>query len=73
MEFKKREITGNNITNREKQLIEMIAGGFKDEETSERLGIQVQTIRGMVNTILKKTDTNNRPQLVCWALQNGVI
>ena len=73
MEFKKRVTKETHITSREKQLIEMIANGYSDMETSERLGIALQTIRGKVNTILKKTETNNRPQLVFWAIQNGVI
>lgn len=72
MEVKKRT-KNKKLTDRERELITFIAGGFDDSETSERLNIKVQTIRGMVNKILNKTETNNRAQLVYWACANGVI
>lgn len=72
METKKR-IKDRRLTNRELELIKKIAGGFNDFEISEMLNIKVQTIRGMVNKILDKTDTTNRPQLVFFACQNGII
>ena len=70
MEMKQKE---PQLTDRERELITYIAGGFKDEETAERMGIQTQTIRGMVNIILKRLNLVNRPQLVCWAMQNDII
>jgi len=73
METKKRINKKMALTKRECQLIESIAGGFNDYETGERLGLGTQTIRVLVNVILKKTETNNRPQLIYWAVKNGVI
>ena len=72
METKKRT-KDKTLTARELELILKIAGGFNDFEISEKLNIKVQTIRGMVNKILEKTETTNRPQLVYWACANGVI
>ena len=73
METKKRINKKTELTNRERQLIESIAGGFNDFETSERLGLTAQSIRVQVTKILKKTETINRPHLVYWAFKNGVI
>ena len=71
MKFKER--TGI-LTDRELKIIELIAGGFKDKEISEQLGITTQYIRSnLVNGILKKTGTNNRPQLITWAFKEGLL
>ena len=72
METKQR-IKNRRLTDRELELIKKIAGGFNDFEISEMLNIKVQTIRGMVNKILNKTGTMNRPQLVFFACQNNII
>lgn len=61
------------LTGRECELIQYIAGGFKDEETAERMGIQTATVRGMVNTILKRLNLVNRPQLIFYATQNNIL
>lgn len=71
MEIKKRQ--GEQLTDRERELITYIAGGYKDEETAEILGIQPQTIRGSVNSLLRRFDLVNRPALIYWAVQNKII
>lgn len=70
MDIKERE---PQLTDRERELITYIARGFKDEETAECMGIQTQTIRGMVNVILKRLNLTNRPSLVAWCFTNGII
>lgn len=70
VKMKQRE---TQFTERERELIAYIAGGYKDEETAEKMGIQTQTIRGMVNVILKRLNLINRPQLVCFAIKNKII
>ena len=63
----------HKFTDRERELINFIAGGFKDEETAERMGIQTQTVRSMVNGILKRFNLVNRPQLMVYAAKNNII
>ena len=72
METKQRT-KNKKLTDRELELIKLIAGGFNDFEISKKLSIKAQTIRGMVNKILEKTETMNRPQLVFYACQNSII
>jgi DNA-binding CsgD family transcriptional regulator len=71
MEVKRRQ--DEQLTDRERQLISYIAGGYKDEETAEILGIQPQSIRGTVNSLLRRLKLVNRPSLVYWAVQNKII
>jgi len=70
MEIKQKEI---QLSDRERELITYIAGGYKDEETAEILGIKPQSIRGTVNLLLRRLRLVNRPSLVYWAVQNGII
>ena len=70
MEIKQKEI---QLSDRERQLITYIAGGYRDEETAEILGINASTIRGAVNSLLRRLRLVNRPSLVYWAVQNGII
>lgn len=62
-----------NLTDREKEIIVSIAGGFNDNETGEKLGIKPTSLRQMVKAILDKTQSNNRAQLIFWATQNNII
>lgn len=62
------------LTSRELQVLKMIAGGFNDEEISQVLGISATYIRtNLVNGMLKRAGVVNRPSLIFWATQNGVI
>lgn len=64
----------DKLSDREQQVLKMIAGGFKDDEISQVLGISTTYIRtNLINGMLKRSGTVNRPQLVYWAIQNGVI
>lgn len=63
----------SNITEREKEIIKLIANGFNDYEIGLFLKLSHQTIRQCVVKILSKTETCNRPQLIYWACQNKLI
>jgi DNA-binding NarL/FixJ family response regulator len=71
MEYNKRKIT---LTEKESLVLKLIAGGYKDEEISEQLGISKIYIRSnIVSNMLKKTGLTNRVSLVYWAVQNKII
>lgn len=61
------------IKQKEKDLIQLIANGWKDGEIAKQMGLSYSTIRLRVNTLLDKSGTLNRTQLVYWATKNGVI
>ena len=61
------------IKQKEKDLIQLIANGWKDDEIAQRMGLSYSTIRLRVNNLLRKSGMINRTQLVYWATKNGVI
>jgi DNA-binding NarL/FixJ family response regulator len=61
------------LSDREVQIIELVTGGLTNEKIAEQLAISKRTVDNHISNILKKTDTDNRVELVRWALQWGKV
>jgi DNA-binding CsgD family transcriptional regulator len=69
------EVSAKNpvLSDRELQVLELVAAGLTNEQISERLEISKRTVDNHISNVLKKTDTDNRVALVRWALQWGKV
>ena len=65
--------SNHQLSERELQVIDLVASGLKNEEISQRLDISKRTVDNHISNILTKTDTDNRVALVRWALQWGKV
>jgi DNA-binding NarL/FixJ family response regulator len=63
----------NGLSERELQVIELVADGLTNQEIAEKLEISKRTVDNHISNILTKTDTDNRVALVRWALQWGKV
>ncbi|MDJ0706915.1 MAG: helix-turn-helix transcriptional regulator [Leptolyngbyaceae cyanobacterium MO_188.B28] len=61
------------LSDRELQILELVAAGLTNQEISEKLEISKRTVDNHVSNILTKTATGNRVALVRWALQWGKV
>jgi DNA-binding NarL/FixJ family response regulator len=61
------------LSERELQIVELVAAGLTNQEISEQLEISKRTVDNHVSNILTKTATGNRVALVRWALQWGKV
>lgn len=61
------------LSERELQIIELVAAGLTNEKIAERLEISKRTVDNHISNILTKTATGNRVALVRWALQWGKV
>ena len=61
------------LSDRELEVIELVAGGLTNQEISEKLAISKRTVDNHISNILTKTETENRVALVRWALQWGKV
>ncbi len=61
------------LSDRELEIVELVAAGFTNEKIAERLEISKRTVDNHVSNILNKTQTHNRVELVRWALQWGKV
>ncbi len=61
------------LSDRELQVIELIAAGMTNQDIAEHLEISKRTVDNHISNILSKTRTPNRVALVRWALQWGKV
>jgi DNA-binding NarL/FixJ family response regulator len=61
------------LSDREIQVLELVAAGMTNEKISEELEISKRTVDNHISNILTKTNTENRVALVLWALQWGKV
>lgn len=67
------DCSGILITNREREIIQLIAEGKSNKEIAEVLNISVHTVLTHRKNIMKKTNANNTAGLVLFALKNNII
>ena len=65
------ELTG--ITERESEVLLLIAGGLSNAEIAERLCISLPTVKTHVGSLLSKLGARDRAQLVIAAYENGLV
>ena len=61
------------LSERELQVIELVAAGLTNQDIAIRLAISKRTVDNHISNILTKTKTDNRVSLVRWALQWGKV
>jgi DNA-binding NarL/FixJ family response regulator len=61
------------LSDRELQIVELVAAGLTNQEIAEKLEISKRTVDNHISNILTKTATGNRVALFRWALQSGKV
>ena len=62
-----------SLSERELQIIDLVATGLTNQEISEKLEISKRTVDNHISNILHKTGTENRVELLRWGLQWGKV
>lgn len=65
--------TGEVLTEREVEVVKLLAQGLSNGEIAERLIITERTVRSHVGSILAKLHVANRTQAALYAVQQGLI
>jgi NarL family two-component system response regulator LiaR len=61
------------LTNREMEILKLIANGLKNSEIAEQLVISEHTVKGHVSNVLSKLHLADRTQAAVYAWQKGVV
>jgi DNA-binding NarL/FixJ family response regulator len=61
------------LTDREKQVLKLVAEGGSNKEVAETLGISVKTAMSHREKVMEKLGVHNRTELVRFAIKRGVI
>ena len=63
----------DGLTDREKQVLRLVAEGRSTKDVAEVLGISVKTAMSHRENVMRKLDLHNRTDLIRFAIQRGVI
>jgi DNA-binding CsgD family transcriptional regulator len=63
----------DTLTDREKQVLKLVAEGHSNKEVAEMLGISVKTAMSHREHVMTKLGVHNRTELIRFALRAGVI
>ena len=61
------------LTERERNIVYLLANGFKNEEIGNRLNISVHTVKAHLESIFYKFRVANRMQAIIKAAQNKIV
>ena len=64
---------GDNLTERERQVLALIAEGMTNKEIAQELSLSYGTVRVYVSHILAKLDVGNRTEAARMALENNLV
>lgn len=61
------------LTNREREILKLIADGFSNKEIGEQLFISHRTVDTHRTNLMKKLEINNIAGLISFAIKNGIV
>ena len=61
------------LTNREREVLKLIADGFTSREIASMLYISLKTVLGHRTKIMEKLDIHNRTELIKYAMRKGLV
>ncbi|MBI2831580.1 MAG: response regulator transcription factor [Chloroflexi bacterium] len=63
----------DRLTDREREILKLIAEGHTSREIAERLFISLKTVLGHRTKIMEKLDIHNRTELIKYAMRKGLV
>ncbi len=61
-----------NLTNRERQILKLIAEGYRNREVAESLGISIKTVEAHRANFMRKLDLHNAAEVSAFAHRHGM-
>lgn len=62
-----------HLTNREKEILQLLVEGLSNKEIADRLFVSERTIVGHKTNLLAKTNCRNTVNLLAFAIKNGLV
>jgi DNA-binding NarL/FixJ family response regulator len=67
------EATTFNLTPRERDVLTLLSDGLPNAQIGDRLYLSSRTVEKHVSSLLRKTDTSNRAELVRFAIEHHLV
>ena len=69
----RKELSGNSaLTERQTEILEMVAGGVTYKKVGERLGLSERTVKYHMGRIIELLHLKNRAQVIAYASRSGL-
>ena len=65
--------TVDPLSNREREVLALVASGERDRDIADRLSVSVHTIRAHLDHIRRKTGHRRRAELTRFAVESGIV
>ncbi|PSN19315.1 DNA-binding response regulator [filamentous cyanobacterium CCP5] len=65
--------SGPDLTNREQDVLVLISDGLSNAQIGDRLYLSPRTVEKYVSSLLRKTDTSNRAELLRFAIDHHMV
>lgn len=62
-----------SLTNRQTEVLGLIAQGLPNKQIAYRLGVSESTVKLHINALLRCLNVNNRTQALITAQKNGIV
>jgi DNA-binding NarL/FixJ family response regulator len=62
-----------DLTNREQEVLDLLTQGLSNVEIGQRLHLSPRTVEKHVSSLLRKTETSKRAELVRFAMENHLV
>ena len=63
----------DTVTQREREILKLMAEGYKSKEIAEILCIAVKTVNTHRNSLMKKLNLHNTADLTTYAVEKGLV
>jgi DNA-binding NarL/FixJ family response regulator len=63
----------DQLTAREREVLQLIARGYMYKEIAHRLGISPKTVEAHVSAVLRKLQLSSRHELTRWAAERRLV
>jgi DNA-binding NarL/FixJ family response regulator len=61
------------LTNREKEVLELICEGYNNDLIAELINVSSKTVEKYKSSLFQKTDTNNTVNLIIYAFRHRLV
>ena len=61
------------LTTREREVLQLIARGYRYKEIAARLSLSIKTVEAHVSSVLRKLQLSSRHELSRWAQQRRLV
>jgi len=73
MSLRESKVNLHFFTSREREILKLIAEGYKEKEIADELYISAKTVEKHLDNLMRKSNLHNKSSVINYALEKGLI